>query len=261
MDFSNNDFLTAEIIRDDVVAFCGDRESKLLPPGRYMSAIQRGIEELSFDTFFNKKRIDIPVPQDCLHLDLPEGTFSVKEVYAYNGSSCNPATATKLWYKANYYAKHGPGFFAKNRGGQTVNDPFYPSQAPMQVGMYTIPPVNVEADVFYYSVENGVMYISSNVKRFQFLHIVAHGTTCPIGEVPLVPPIFRDAVTDFACEYMLRELMALDPQRFARLHAVYYGRLDYNGFNGSWYKAKIRVNRMSKGQRADFHEYMQRWSW
>lgn len=262
MDFSANDGLSMETVLADVISFVGDKEMKMLPKGRYMSAIQRGIEELSLDTFFNIKRLDIPVPTDCLHVEMPAGTFSVKEVYGYNGDHCNPQMATKFWYKANYYTGTGPGFFAENRGSNTINDPFYPS-SPIQMynGMSISDRPKIQDDLFYYSVENGVMHLSSNARSFQMLHVVAHGTTCAIGEASFIPPLFREAVTDFACEYMLRELMAKDTRTYAPLFQVYSQRLDYNGFNGSWYKAKTRVNRMSKGQRADWYEYLSRWSW
>lgn len=262
MDFSRNDYLSADNMLASVVRLCQDPETKKIPKGRYVSLLHRALQELSFDTFFNIKRFDEPVPE-CLYFDMPAGTFSVKEVYVYNGEVCNIRTAQKLWYKPNYYTR-GNGFFAKNRGNNNIIDPFYPSNSdmvrdPRTQEMVRVP--DVSDGLLWYNVENGQMMVSPAAKNYQKIHVVAHGTICPFGEAPLIPPYFQEAVEDFVCEFATRELIGVDGQLYLVMNREYQRRLDYHGYNGSWHKAKTRIKNMSKGERADFYEYLQRWSW
>lgn len=264
MDFARNDYLSMDALRATVSRMMGDKDMKLIEPGRYRSFIQEALTELSFDTYFNKKRFDFPVPQD-LRLELPAGTFSVAEVYAYNGNECNVYNAQKLWYKENYFTK-GNGFFAKNRGDVGVIDPFYPSGGelvPSQQNpeLLVRQDTNIATNLLYYAVENGILMVSSSTRAYQNLHIVSHGSICPIGEVPLIPPLFRAAVEDFACETASRELIHEDRQLYMGLNAKYTQRLGLNEYSGSWPTAKKRAKNMSKGQRNDWAEYYGRWSW
>jgi hypothetical protein len=263
MDFSRNDFLSIDTIVGSVATMLDDEATKKIHKGRYVSFAQRALQELSFDTFFNKKRMDFIIPQS-LRIELPPGTFSVAEVYVFNGSECNIKNAQKLWYKENYFT-HGNGFLAKNRGSQETKDPFYPSDGKLVRSQETHNLIRREGEiaqeVLYYSVENGILMVSSAALRWQKLHVVASGSICPIGEAPLVPPIFREVVEDFVCEAACRQLMPRDPQIYVGLQREYKARLDYDGMYGSWHKAKNRIKRMSAGQRADWGEYYSRWSW
>jgi hypothetical protein len=266
MDFSRNDFLSVDNVRASIVSFCIDSEMKKISEGKYNSFIQRGLQELSFDTFFNKKRFDLVVPND-LHIPLPPNTFSVDQVYAYNGTECDISNAATVYHKQNYYTR-GNGFFAKNRG-INHNDPFYNSGSGS--GLLQIDPNNsstiirepsIADGLLYYNVENGMLMISSAVRaNYEKLHVVAYGSTCPLGEIPLIPPLFQEAIEDYACESACRQLIGEEPNTYVGLWKIYSGRLDYRGFNGSWYKAKQRVRSMSTGERNDFNEYLSRWSW
>lgn len=263
MDFARNDYLSIDNIVGSVVQNLDDESTNKIHKGRYVSFVQKALQELSFDTFFNRKRMDFIMPHD-LRIELPAGTFSVAEVYAYNGDECNIKNAQKLWYKENYFTR-GNGFFAKNRGSQETKDPYYPSDGSFVRDIETNSLVRRAGEIakesLYYSVENGILMISSAALRWQKLHVVASGSICPIGEVPMVPPFFEEAVIDFACEAACRQLMPRLPQIYVGLHQIYDARLGRNNYGGSWYQANKRIKRMSKGQRNDWNEYYSRWSW
>jgi hypothetical protein len=264
MDFARNDYISSDNVVGSTSLMMGDAENKKLSVGRYRSFTQRALQELSFDTFFDIKRFDLPIPEN-LYLDLPPGTFSVKEVYVFNGDECNIQNAQKLWWKGNYYTR-GNGFFAKNRGVNNIIDPFYPSGGGLVRDQNSQDLVRVEGMIqnklLFYNVENGQMMLSPACKQYQKIHIRAHGSICPLGEIPLIPPFFQMAVEDFVCEFASRELMAGDEgQKYAFLNKTYQQRLDYSGMYGSWFKAKQRIKTMSKGERDDFFEYFSRWSW
>jgi hypothetical protein len=266
MDASKHDYITTDAMLASCVRLCGDADSKLIPVGRYKSILFRGLYELEMDTYFSKKRIDAPVPQD-LQYELPENTFSVREVYVYNGDKCDLNGAQKLWYKENYFTR-GNGFFAKNRGDHGIVDPFYPSGGAFvhidSTDVWARRENSMVNQLLFYSVENGMLYLSPAVRGYQNLHVVAHGCSTNIGDVPMIPMMMREAVEDFVVEFATRELMAKGPQTFsfyANINRLYRERLDYEGFNGSWAKVMRRVKKMNKGQRADWAEYFSRWSW
>lgn len=262
MDFSN-EFISIDTIVSSVAQFCADEDTKLLHKGRYTSFVQRALQELDFHTFFKKKRMDFVTPNN-LRITLPPGTFNVDQVYAYDGDVCNINNAQKLWYKQNYYTEGG-GFFAKNRGAEGTIDPFYPSNGALVRTVDTNTLVRREGSIpneaLYYAVENGVLMVSSAVLRWGKLHVIATGSSCMLGDAPMVPPIFREVVEDFACEAACRQLMARYPNPYVGLQREYKARMNKNDYYGSWYEAKKRVKRMSKGQRNDWAEYYQRGEW
>lgn len=263
MEYSPKDFLTTEQILSDVLMFVGDEDNKKLPYGWYQSQLQRCLEELSFDTFFHVKHVDVDVPEN-LCFELPEGTFNVQEVYAYNGSECNIQKASKMWYKRNFYNAGGDTYFAKNRGSAN-NDPFYSKTTYRNNGIGGVTLFDAEdnsrSGLLFYNVENGVIMFSSSVRRYQRIHIKMSGVSCPLGDVPFIPPFFRSVCIDFVCEAATRALMAKDPAKLRALWQVYDRNLDYNGVNGSWRKAIQRIAIMGKGQRDDMREYLSRWSY
>lgn len=263
MQFSSQDFVSGDFVVSSVARLVGDADFKKVPKGRYDSITYRALLDLGFQTFFNKKRFDEPVPQD-LQLPLPANTFGVKEVYVFNGDACNIGSAQKLYYKENYYTR-GNGFFAKNRAQEEAVDPYFPADREFvrirDTNMAARREERMSQQLLYYSIENGVMYISPACRVYQKLHIVAYGTNTPLGEVPLVPTMFINAVEDYVAEFITRELITYDPKIYAGMNTIYNNRLQKFGMNGSWHEAVKRIRTMDKGRRDDWAEYYSRWSW
>lgn len=263
MNFSKHDFISVDTMVASVVRLVGDIDTKKIPKGRYESFAYRALLDLSIDTFFNKKRIDAPVPHD-LQYELPANTFNVKEVYVYNGDTCNFSSAQKVWYKPNYFTR-GNGFFAKNRGQANTIDPFYPANRELvhlnNSNVMVRREDKLAQRLLYYSIENGVVYLSPSCRSYQNIHVVAYGTNTTIGEVPLIPLMLQNAVEDYCCEFATRELINIEPQKYAVMNRIYSDRMQKSGMNGSWHEAVMRIKRMDKGQRDDWAEYYSRWSW
>jgi hypothetical protein len=264
MDFSRHDMLTPENILQDVLINVGDKEGKKLFHGWYLSQIQECLQELSFDTLFFERRIDIQVDKESLNMDLPAGTFNVKEVYGYNGAICEPGTMTKLWHKRNYYTQGGR-VVAKNRGDKSP-DPFYVNgrtydRTQPYIDQLVNGQENPVSNLHYYNVENGVIMISSSARKFDMLHVRLSGVSANLGDTPFIPSIFKQAVVDYVCEAASRALMATEPQMYTALWRVYSSRLDKEGFNGSWHRVSTRISKMSDGEKNDFREYIGRWDY
>lgn len=264
MDYSKFDMLTPENILQDVLINVGDTEGKKLFHGWYMSQIHQALQDLSFDTLFFEKRLDVPVPTQTLRYDLPQGTFNVKEVYAYNGAICEQGGMIKVWHKRNYFVNDGGRVVAKNRR-DNMPDPFYINGRTFNRYPYgdlvITDSARANGNLHFYNVENGTLMISSSLRGFEMLHIRLSGITANLGDVPFIPPVFKEAVVDYVSEAACRALMAEDPQRYTNLWKIYTTRLDKNGFNGSWHKVSNRIAKMSDGEKNDYREYMGRWDY
>jgi len=264
MDFSRHDMLSPENILQDVLINMGDREGKKLFHGWYLSQIQECLQELSFDTLFFERREDLVIDKESLTVDLPAGTFNVKEVYAYSGSICEPGSMTKLWHKRNYFTKGGR-VVAKNRGDKSP-DPFFIngrtySQTQPYGDLLIRNDENPASNLHYYNVENGSIMVSSSVRKFDMLHVRFSGISANLGDTPFIPPIFKQAVVDYVCEAASRALMTENPQMYSNLWRIYTSRLDKEGYNGSWHRVATRVSKMSDGEKNDFREYIGRWDY
>jgi len=83
-----NDFVSIEHLLAEVTATVDDVEfRKGFKKGWYTSRIQDALQELSFDTFWQKVTHDWEVPQNC-RIPMPENVFNIREIYLYSGELC-----------------------------------------------------------------------------------------------------------------------------------------------------------------------------
>jgi hypothetical protein len=266
MEFSRKSFVTPDEILADVLKSVGDEDYRHNSKGWYISQMQEALEELSFDTLFNTKVLDFAVPQN-LNLDLPAGTFNIKQLYVFNGDLCNISSKRNLWPKRNYFTK-GNGYLARNTASN--NDPFYSSlngrnflnDNQLNTGSNFHNSGN--ENTYYYNVYNGVVMLSPACRTFQKIAMVINGTGCEIGELPIIPNFFRQAVKDWVCEISLRNRLKDEPQ-LINVWRTYEKNLNYHenyGFyTGSWYKAKERVRNMGSHEREAIREYLAKPAW
>ena len=91
MDLSPQNFVSVNEILADVIKVVKDDSFKLNSKGWYTSQIQQSLEELSFDTFFDEQHQAFDMPEN-LRLELPKGSFNLRQIFVFNGSECTPAT-------------------------------------------------------------------------------------------------------------------------------------------------------------------------
>lgn len=271
MNQSKHDYLTIDEILNDATRMVNDERFEEASRGYYVSLVQQCLEELAFETFFDIKELDEPVPRETLRFELPAGCFNPKEIYVYTGDKCHGLGRTQRVYHKENYSTHGKGYFALNKG-LNPGDPFMPdnfrnrgSGNENDTNLATVRQHGGPNNTFFYNIQDGILMLSLACRAFPMLHMKYNGTGCPIGEVPFIPSFFRQVTKDFICEHALRNRLSKDPKRWMSLWEIYDRNLNINGdhgdYKGSWYTAKKRVKRMNKADRDSFMEYMGRNQW
>lgn len=265
MNYSRKSFLTPNEILADVIKAVGDEEYRRNSKGWYISQMQQALEELSFDTLFDDKVIELPMSDD-LNIEMPEFTFNISEAFVFNGDLCEIGAKRNLWHKRNYFTQ-GNGYLALNT--DTNRDPFYSNKnfgnSVTEKDQRTFPHKSLgNENNFYYNVHNGVIMVSPACRSYQKIGLMINGTGCSVGDMPVIPLFFRQAVKDYLCEVALRNMM-VDDNTKGSLWKVYDFNLNkneqYGFYKGSWYNAKRRVADMDDRERESLKEYLAKPAW
>ena len=250
MNFSPQNMVSANVIMADVLVSLNDEDQKFFNPGFYISQIQQALKELSFDTYFLNLHKDFDFPSETLSLEMPKGSFNLKQVYVFNGDNCNIESSKLVWIKDGYITSgKDKGYTARNKEGNT--DPFINNYRSSIVSNYL--PVS-DTDVLFCSIQNGRIMFSSSCSSYSKVRLEYLGTMCDIGEVPFIPTHFREAVKLWVEEKCLRYLKARNP-RFYRPLWVDVNSLLNQPFVGAWDIAKQRVSNMDSKEADDLKEY------
>lgn len=261
---NSNTFLKPDLLLADILKLVDDERYEWNTKGYYISQIQQCLEELSFDTFFDKRSISFEFPKESLGLAMPEGVFNLRQINIYNGDECNFNNSQIVWPKRNYYTK-GSGYIARNTGSNN-NDPFYsPSSFPRRDPRMDVATETALNNHYFYNVQNGIIMFSSFCSSFERVLITFNGTGCPIGDIPIVPIFFRQVVKDYVCEVSLRERIAKDTVKWKPIWQIYHQKLnkeeDYGPYKGSWYSAQQRVKDMDSAEFEAYKEFLSRGQW
>lgn len=260
----NANYISPDEILSIATVSVGDRDYKALPKGFYVSLIQKAIEGLAIDTFFQELRADFDIPENLV-LALPAGCFNVKNIYIFSGDKCGITNSHKVWWKRNYYTQ-GNGYIANDKGNNN-RDPFYFSHNEASnygnKDLIRYNDTDPERRLFY-NIQMGDLMLSSSCKAAgNKVHIHYNGTGGEIGEAPIIPVFLRTAVEDYVCEAALRIRMANEPnnaRNWQALWQMYNNRLN-QPYEGSWAKAEYRVKSLNQSQREELKEYLGRNSW
>ena len=269
MDLSPSSLISIGDILADVLKVVKDTGFKTSSRGWYTSQIQQALEELSFDTFFDKRNVILDIPEN-LRVELPKGAFNLKQIYLFNGDSCNINNRVNVYWKRNYInACTGNGSVSRDNW-ENERDPFFTQRnftsrnelfdhgrSPYGSGSNRGP-----EDLYYAGMQNGLITLSPNSKRFQKIFLVYNGVMTDIGEVPFVPQFFRQAVKTWvlvpALEAKMTEtLNTAEYGHWANLHAKYERKKD-DPFTGDWVKAERRAKKLNFKERQDIKEYLTR---
>lgn len=272
MHFSEKDFISPEQILSDVFPLVGeDGGFKEINKGFYIQQIQRCLEALSFDTFFNERVISEPVP-DNLALEIPRGLFNIRQMYLTNSDGCAfGSDSVNVMYKRNFFNNDGSGsgnYVARNKGKFNTNDPFYGGKYRDITGRnknanlnnyYDNPASKVSEpneieNAFYYGIQNGLIMFSSTCKRYPYVVIVFNGNITDIGDKPVIPIQFREVCIDWVAEAVLRTKAARNPNMYRYQYEDSKQRLGRNPYNpsGTWNNAEMRAKSMDSKQREDW---------
>lgn len=258
-------YITPDEIIFNAAAFSGDREFKFVPKGVYMSFIRDAFRQLNMESYFMEVRKDFNFPEN-LTLALPEDCFNVKNIYIFNGDFCNVSMSRKVWWKMNYFTKGGKGYIANDKGNNN-NDPYYENRILPDHDKSLIRYNNADSvnSVLFYNIQMGNIMFSSSCKAAGAkVHIHYNGTGGNILEVPIIPIFFKEAIEDFVTEAIMRMRMANEPsniRNLSMLYQTYANKLDKNGMNGSWHKAKHMALNLNSSQASEMKEYLGKGAW
>jgi hypothetical protein len=255
MDLSPHNFVSVDEILSDVLKLVNDSSFKLNSKGWYTSQIQQALEELSFDTFFDERNESFDIP-DNLRLDMPRGAFNLRQGYLFNGDNCVIENSVPIYSKRN--------FINSNSGnGYVANDKFYNGNDRFHMNRGQAPRDKKDpSNLYFFGMQNGVIMLSESCRSFQKIMLVYNGVMTDIGEVPIVPQFFRQAVKDWvsvkALEMKLNDVVATNEySHWNNLYNRYENSLN-KPYDGSWAKAEHRSKQMNAKERQDIKMYFQR---
>lgn len=237
MDQSMKDAVSIQDILSRALVFCNDTEYRNgFTKGFYIGLIQMGLEELAFDTFYDVITEDINLENTDFstgfQIEMPCNMFNPREIYLFNGDCDKPIGQVQVYWKRLFNnGKGGKNYTAKSiDSGAGFSDPYYT-------------PAFVDPNVYYANIYNGVMMFSNNCGAFKWLRIVGNGAGTPIGDDPVIPRFFRNALTHYVCESYFRAQMAKD-RAYTTDQQLYYNLL-HNERNGSWNVAEKRAKKLA----------------
>lgn len=246
-----NDFVSVEKIISEVTQTVDDKDFKNgFVKGWFVSRIHDALQELAFDTYYQKITRDFEMP-DVLQIDMPENVFNLREVYVYNGELCNPKNTQVVYHKRLFNNMHkGDGYSARVKDdGSNASDVFQPNQrifAWNRQGFF--------GPKYYYNVQNGLMMFSKECQSFPYVRVIFNGMGGVDGEKPVIPRFFQRAIVDYVEERYYNAMKSRNPRLFRSLWGDAQGRLD--SYTGNWAKARKRVSSMDSAEKESMEEYI-----
>ena len=249
---TSNDFVSVEHILADVTTTVNDAEFKNgFSKGWYVSRIQDAMQELSFDTYWQKIQQDVDMPQNCM-MEMPKNVFNIREIYLYNGEICNPLNSQVVYWKRLFNnTSEGQGYTAKVKDdGSNSGDIFQPNQRSLSRGTN-----GWFGPKYYYNVMNGLLMLSQACTGFSYIRIIYNGMGVENGDMPIIPRFFERAVVDYVEERFYNAMKSRDPRKYRGLWNDSFQRLN-DLRSGSWKKAKGRIKSMDTQEKESMEEYI-----
>lgn len=261
MEFSPDDLLKPEEILSDVLLQVDEVRHDTLGPGFFISQIRKCLKDLGFDFFFREIHKEFTLPENLV-IKIPSGSFNIRQVYLFSGTKCEIGVNTKnVFWKRNFFSL-GSGSVSKSKIDND-DDPFYGNRHIRGISGAIISQEQerqslVDANLFFFGVENGNMMFSSSCNSFPKVLVKFNQHLIPNTDTPCVPEFFREVVTDWVVVQALKAKSAVDPNRWRILLVDAERRLQIGGFDGSWYRAETRSKRMDSKTKEDLKEYLAR---
>jgi len=269
MEYSPKNLLSPKEVLSEVLIYTQEMGYTNVTRGFIISQMNRCMQALSYDTFFNESHKAFVIPENRL-IDIPAGVFNINQMYLYSGDNCNIGTNTaNVYWKRNMYTGGGKGYAARNKGnnGNNGRDPFYSgngghhyynrNRSDIGGGAKGI---SIQNGLYYYGVSNGQITLSENTGPYSKVLIKFNGIWEVDAEKKTIPLHFQEVLVDWCTESVLRVKTAKDPSKWRGMHSDSVFRLGYKPetYDGSWYKAKRRVTGMDNKTKEDLQEYLSR---
>jgi hypothetical protein len=247
-----NDFVDVNHLLAEITATVNDTDYKKgFPKGWYISRIQDALQELSIDTFWLTAIFDYEIPTN-FQIPIPPNTFNLREIYAYQGSLCNPVKTQVVYWKRLFDNRYdGQGYTARVKDdGSNGADIFQPNQR-----TYTRNLQGYYGPKYYYNIEDGLLMLSKDCQAFPYVRLKFNMMGNSIGDKPVVPRFFERAVVDYVKTKFYDAMKSRDPRMYRPLWMDAKEDLE-NLTNGSWNKAKKRIKAMDSAAKESMEEYI-----
>lgn len=245
-----------EFCLSETLQLVGDTDlRKGLTRGFYKTCVQRAVEKLAIDTYFEVLTEDYPLDQDCLHAELPKSCFNIRELYLWKGDCCTPDSSVNVYFKRLFNNKPGGTAYTSLRKDGNSSSGGDPVMEPYVRGIYT-----GQDSLYYANIQNGLIMFSSSAKGFNNYRIVYNGMGGNIDEAPIIPRILSEAIVDLSAERALRALKAREPRIYRTLWADTRLAL-YDNATGTYWQAQKRVLAMDSWMRDCYRTYQSRGNW
>jgi hypothetical protein len=244
------DFVTHNQLLADALVFCGDEATRERTKGWYVSQVQRALEELAIDTFFNERTVDLPFNKVKLQMELPSNMFNLRELYMWSGDCCSPQNSVIVHYKRHHNNKPGvggTGHTARRKENQMRDQFFAPTSTTSS---------SYDPGVYYANMQDGVLMFSSNCAEYDMVRLVGNGYGGDIGDAPVVPRFLRTAVIDYVAREFFKAKYGKD--RTFRLQYLDADAALNKPYDGSWAKARYRIKSMNTWELNSLKEYYSR---
>jgi hypothetical protein len=247
-----NDFVDVEHLLAEITSTVNDTDYKKgFPKGWYISRIQDALQELSIDTFWLTAIFDYEIPTN-FQIPIPENTFNLREIYAYQGSLCNPVKTQVVYWKRLFDNRYdGQGYTARVKDdGSNGADIFQPNQR-----TYTRNLQGYYGPKYYYNIEEGLLMLSKDCQAFPYIRLKFNMMGSSIGDKPVVPRFFERAVVDYVKTKFYDAMKSRDPRMYRPLWVDAKEDLE-DLTHGSWNKAKKRIKTMDTSAKSSMEEYI-----
>lgn len=248
---NSNSFVSANHIIANVAKTVGDDKFRMgFSLGWYRSQIQDALQELAFDTFYETITLDYDVP-DNLRLEFPPNVFNPKEIYVYNGDGCcTPSNSQIVHWKRQFNNKgKGDGYTSRVKEGGHNQSPFVANLSDWDNDH------SIGGTKYFYNIQNGTIMFSSSCRGFRKVRLIVNGMGGAIGEIPVIPRFFEQAIKDWVKERFYEAMIHRDPRLYKPLFESARDQR-VNMRNGTWKDARLRISRMDSLQKDDLNEYI-----
>jgi hypothetical protein len=241
MEINPSNFGSIKEVLADVLVSLNDEAQKLLTPGFYRSKVKDALDELAFDITFLPVTNDYEIP-DNLIVDIPKGCFNLRQIHIFTGTPDDVQYVENVYWKKGRHTRGAETGYTADVHHWNVTDPF------IQVSID-------EYSMYYFSVQNGRIYLSDACSGFDYVRLTFDGIpSMNLDEVKMVPPEVKKAVTLWATEKCASALKIRD-SKYRAIQADAASQLDEYGLSGAWHEAKMRLRRLDKKQMKDIIEY------
>jgi len=260
------DKVSVNLLLSDILSFVGDESMREhgFNKGFYVSSIQKAVEDLAYETFFDVQTTDLPLQEENkqnLAIEMPPNCFNIREIYLFNctcsdasdttvHSCCTPSSSVIVHWKRLYNnAGKGKSYTAKRvTSGRSSTDPIYGVDGLGNTNDFPT------GNLYYANIQNGLIMLSSNSASFSYIRLVYNGTGGAIGDEPIIPRFLRSVIVDYVTERVFRALTAKEPRKYRALWADSYARLS-DERNGSWVKAERRIKSLDTFKRDTMRQW------